>query len=124
MFAKYSFLNTMKEFNNNKQLITAWMKNESVEGMTHSKKVDSHGKPIIMIAGMDIKMFIVLFIFHLALFVWAVVSLFQNWNLLPSWAQLVAVLALLGPLGGPVISLLVVYIARQDLLEGMSFRFY
>ena len=102
MFGKYSFNNMLKEYYNNKELIHAYIKGDSIEGYN-----DDKGTTIM---GLGIVMFMFVFFIVFALWIWALVVTIKYWNVLPSWAQIIAILSLIGMLGGPVVTLIVVYI--------------
>jgi hypothetical protein len=94
----------MKEFRDNKPLIQAHLKGQSVEGLTNTDA---------RIMGMGITSFLILFLIATAIWIWAIVSLIKYWSVLPDWAKIVGILSILGILGGPIVTLIVVYIAKQ-----------
>jgi len=103
MYGKYSVFNMMREFRENKPLINAYLKNQSVEGLD-----DDSG----MIAGMGVGMFLLFFVLNVGIWIWAVVVTIKHWNQLPVWAQVLAIIGLLTGVGGPVMTLIVVYIGK------------
>ena len=102
----------MKIFKENKSEIYALSQGESVEHDSNDPA------PWAAYGGLGV--FLVLFLLSFIVFVWAVVALVQNWKFLPTWAQVISILALMGPLGGPVVSLIVVYVARTNKGGGRS----
>jgi hypothetical protein len=55
-----------------------------------------------------------LFVVIIALWVWAIVVLIKNWKQLPPWAKTLGVIGLVPGLpGGPIMTLIVVYIGKQ-----------
>lgn len=103
LFGKYSMSNMIKEFQENKPLIQAYLKNKSIEG------VDDDSSKVM---GMKVAAFLVLLLVSMVVWIWALVSLFKYWVILPDWAKVVGLLSLLGVLGGPVVTLIVVYISK------------
>jgi len=50
----------------------------------------------------------------LAIWIWALIALVNFWSKLPIWAQVIGILGLLMPAGGPIITLIVVYVAKNN----------
>lgn len=105
MIGKYSIFNMMKEFRENKPIIEAYLKNQSVEGSNDTVNV---------IAGLSIGMFLTLIMLGIAIWVWAIVVTIKYWNQLPVWAQILAIIGLLTGVGGPIMTLIVVYVGKDQ----------
>jgi hypothetical protein len=103
MDSKYNIFNICKEFKENRHLIVAHFKGQTVEGMSNDDTT---------ILGMGVMAFVIFAIIALVIWFWAIYELYKNWAMLPDWAKVVGLVALLGPLGGPVVTLIVVYIAK------------
>lgn len=116
MYGKYSVSNMMREFKENKPLIEAYLKNQSVEGYTDTNNENG------IIASLGMAMFLLLFTVVVGIWIWAVVVTIKYWNVLPVWAQVLAIVGLLTGVGGPIMTLIVVYIGK-DVGKGDKFRF-
>lgn len=104
MFGKYSVNNLLSEFQKNRPLIHSYVSGKSLEGYT-----DDDTK----ILGLSIGLFLIFFIIALGIWIWALVALIHNWNNLSDTVKILAVLALMGILGGPVVTLIIVYVMRN-----------
>lgn len=105
MIGKYSIPNLLCAYRDNKDLIKAYIKGETLEGM------DDNSTKVI---GMSIATFLVIFLVSLVLWVWALYATVQYWKELPTWAQILAIIGLLGFVLGPVMTLIVVYVGKQS----------
>ena len=104
MFGKYSVNNLISEFQKNRHIIHSYVSGKSLEGYD-----DDDDK----ILGLSIGLFLIIFTIAIGIWIWALVAMLQNWDYLSDVAKIVAVLALLGPLGGPVVTLIIVYLMRK-----------
>ena len=105
----------IKEYNNNKPLIHSYLQNNKSENYMHTPP-DGTQPPedIKKILGLEIGVFLFLFVVIIALWVWAIVVLIKNWKQLPPWAKTLGVIGLVPGLpGGPIMTLIVVYIGKQ-----------
>ena len=95
----------MKSYGENKDLSQAYIKKEPIE---------NNGSTNPTILGLTLGVFVVIFLIAIVLWIIALVLLVNNWNKLPSWAQVVGVLGVLPVIpGGPIITIVVVLIARE-----------
>lgn len=101
----YSFPSLLVEFRKNQPLIKAYFNGDLVEG------ADDDSKKII---GLGVGLFVTLFLISLILWVWALIALMRNWHKLPTWAQVLGLLFLLGFFVGPIGTLIIVYVARNQ----------
>ena len=108
MFGKYSVNNLMAEFQKNRAIIHAYVSGNSLEGY-HDNGYDDDDKKIL---GMTIGLFLIILVIALAISIWALVALLQNWGNLSDAAKIFAGLAYIGILGGPVVTLIIVYAMR------------
>lgn len=118
MYTKFSLSNLSKNFKENKTLIEAYFKGLPVEGF------NSNGGTIM---GLGVAAFLILFLIGLSVWIWAIVSLVKYWKVLPDWAKIIGLLALLPvlPIGGPIVTLIVVYVAKpKKSMNAYKFRFY
>ena len=92
-------------YNENKDLINAYYSGESIENFKGEGG---------LIAGMGVATFITVLSVSLALWIWALVAIIKFWNYMPTWARVVSLLALLAGIGGPVVSLIVVYASKTS----------
>lgn len=116
---KYNIFNTLNELKKNRPLIESYLKGDVVEGFHMTKDSSSDG-----MMGMGIGLFLTVVVMAIGLWVWALVVTVKYFNVLPVWAQILAVLGLLG-FGGPIMTLIVVYIGKgmdKGMSSGMSHR--
>ena len=64
------------------------------------------------IAGLAIGVFFAVFLIVLGLWIWAIVLLVQNWNVLPDWAKVLGILGVL--FGFPILTIIVVFCGRNQ----------
>ena len=105
----YSLPEIITMYRNNKHLIEATLKNQPVEGFIKIR--DTDGNLVTTGAGFGI-FFIILLLLSLFIWIWALMVLIRYWDILPDWAKIVGLLSILGPLGGPIVTLIVVYVAK------------
>lgn len=110
MFGKYSVNNLMAEFQKNRAVIHAYVSGNSLEGYQDNGYDDDDKK----ILGFSIGVFLIIFVIALAIWIWALVVLLQNMRNLSTLAIVLAWLAFFGFLGGPVVTLIIVYAMRDD----------
>ncbi len=129
---KYSLFNMINEYNKNKPLIDAYLKEHPIEhyadqpnsfpdfpdpsnpfpdqpgNQPGQKEAEDDGKKIL---GLSIAVFVVILVINLILFIIALVLLMKDWKNLPSWAQVVSLICLL--IGMPVITIIIVLVAKK-----------
>ena len=105
MFGKYSIPNLLCAYRDNKELINAYVKGHTIEGMTSNDT---------QVLGMGVAAFLVIFLVSLAVWVWAIYVTVKYWKELPTWAQILAILGLIGFVFGPIMTLIVVYIGKSS----------
>lgn len=105
MYGKYSVFNMMNEFKENKPLIIAYLKNQSIEGLDNNHTV---------ICNMNVGKFILLFVISLGIWIWAVFVTIKYWNMLPTCAKVIAIIGLITGVGGPLMTLIAVYIGKNN----------
>jgi len=125
---KYSLFNMINEYNKNKPLIDAYLKEHPIEhyadqpmpfdpsnpfpdqpgNQPGEKELDDDGTKIL---GLSVGVFVVILVINLILFIIALVLLMKNWKNLPSWAQVVSLICLL--IGMPVITIIIVLVAKK-----------
>ena len=103
MYGKYSLPNMIKAYNENKDLIHAHLNGLSIE---------KYGNDFSGILGLGIGTFILLFIISLAIWIWAVVVLIKYWSKMPLWAAIIGLLAIFTGVGGPILTLILVYATK------------
>lgn len=103
---KYSIFNMLEEYKNNRPLIEAYLKNQTIEG--YNDKDDSN-----VILGMSVAVFLVFLFIGLALYIWAIVLLvrFKN-SFKDGWVIPVAILLLF--MGAPFFTILLAYLAPKN----------
>ena len=102
----HSLYNYLVAYEENKPLIHAYLQNQHVEHLHDSDNT---------VLGFGIGIFLIILLISIALWIWAIVALVKYWKVLPSWAQVLGVIGLL-PIfpGGPILTLIVVYIGKQN----------
>jgi hypothetical protein len=110
--SKYSILNLLNTYKKKKHVIDAYFKNKSVEnyndGCDDGCK-DGCDDQNSQLLGLSVGVFITVFIISISIFIWAVVVTIKYWNILPDWAKILAIIGLLTGIGGPIMTLIVVY---------------
>jgi hypothetical protein len=113
MIGKYSMMNMLKTYGNNKPLIDAYLFGSSVERLNDDDENDSK------VDGLTIGIFISLFVISFAVWIWALIVTMKYWESLPQWALVLAVIGLVTGFGGPVMTLIVVYMTKGS-VKGKS----
>ena len=103
MYGKYSFSNFIKAYYENKEIIESCIKGETYEGLDGETK---------LVLGLDVGVFMAIMLLYVALWIWALIATIVFWNQISVVAQIFAIIGLLFPSIGPVITLLAVYISR------------
>jgi len=121
---KYSLWNLLKEYNDNKHIIDATFRGDSLEGMTATTSSPSGDNSSSssdcwdererrLICGMEVRAFTMAFYAMLLLWVWGLLALIEFWDKLYDWAQILSVVALVT--GAGPISLLITYSSRKSM---------
>lgn len=111
----YSLFTLLDAYAENKDVIEAYIKNQSIEGYRYAivndnGSVNPTDAPLVM--GMGIGLFIILLILTIGMWLWAIIALVTYWDKLPSWAQIVGILGIVSGIG-PLVTIIVVYIAKK-----------
>jgi len=106
MFAKYSLQSLLKAYKDNYPLINAYLKGESVEGYN-----DYAGGAAI--AGMSVGIFLLVIFLTFGLWIWGLIITIKYWKELPVWAQVIAILGLVGFFVGPLLTIIIVYVGKS-----------
>jgi hypothetical protein len=104
MFGKYTLPSMLKAYKDNKPLITAHFNSQTAEG---ANKDDT------LVLGLSISAFIALLLVTLIIYGGVGFYMFNNWNTLSDTSKILAALAYMGVLGGPVIALIIVLIMKD-----------
>ena len=100
-----SLYNYIKEYENNKDLIKAYLNNQPIE---------NYGDDSSTIMGFSIGIFLFILLASIILWIWALVVLIKYWKMLPDWAKVLGIIGVLPILpGGPIMTLIAVYIGKQ-----------
>lgn len=108
MYGKYALFNMMKTFKENKHAILSEMKGDTVEGYTIT--TNNAGAYL----GMSAVMFMTVLLISLGIWIWALVVTIKYWDQIPPWAKVLALVGLLTGIGGPILSLVAVYIGKEQ----------
>jgi hypothetical protein len=98
----YNIFNVLSEFNKQKHTLITKLKGQSIEGYSDDDPAPFFGT----FFG------ILIIIIALAIWIWALVITIKYFNIIPIWAQILSVLGLFG-IGGPILTILVVYIGKN-----------
>ena len=116
MISKYNLIDMLKAYNENTVIIDAYLKGESIEGFKDDNVDDTNAvKAATGIMGLAIGTFLILLFLVLALFIYALMILIKNWNVLEDWAKIIGVLGLLSSatIVGPVVTIVVVNVGKK-----------
>ena len=102
---KYNIFNVLSEFNKNRYILQAKIKGQSIEGYSDPGPGDA-GAFFTSVWG------VLFIIIALVLWIWALVVTVKYFNVIPLWAQILGILGLVG-FGGPILTLIVVYIGKS-----------
>lgn len=105
MIHKYSILNMMNEYNNNKHIIDAYINKKPIEGLNDNVEVTG------MIMGYTIGLFLVFFVITIILFIWAIQVTIKYWSRLSNIAKIILIISWF--IAPPILPLIVVYIAKD-----------
>lgn len=122
MLHKYSVKTLVTEWNKNKPIIDAYLKNHSIEGADGSSTGSEVGEKAAKILGWGIGIFIIVAIVVVGIWFWALFITIKSWPRLPTWAKVVSVIGLFFGWSygiGSVITLIVVYASRRK--QGLGF---
>ena len=111
MIGKYSVFNMLRVYNKNRELINAHLQGKQVEGLKQAT-ITIDGSPVLM--GLSITAFMVLLFLGIILYIVAIYLSMKHWDELSTIARILVVLALLGVLGGPLVAIIIVYIAKGN----------
>jgi hypothetical protein len=101
---KYSLVELLNAYKENKPLIDAYIKGQSIEGKSDSDTA---------ILGIGLSIFFIILLINLVLFVVALVLLIKYWKFLPDWAKVLGVLGFFFPMGA-VMTIVVVMIGKKN----------
>ena len=108
---RHNIFNILSKLNKSRPVIEAYFKGHSIEGFT-----DDPNNPGDSMTVGSLVFTLILVVIALALWIWALVVTIKYFKFVPVWAKILSVLGLLGFVGGPILTLIVIYIAK----EGMS----
>ena len=104
---QFTLVHFLNEYQQNREVIEAYLNGDTVEGFTDSVNVTS-------VSSLPIGTFIAIFAVLLAIWIWALVVTIQFWNFIPTWAKVIALIGLFTGVGGPVLTLIVVYASKSN----------
>ena len=99
---KYSVYNMCKTYHENKSLVDAYIQNKSIEGYEDVK-----------LLGVGIAIFVIFLLLGLVIWIWAIVILIKNWNVMPDWAKILGVIFVTPIMPIPIATLLIAYLAKK-----------
>ena len=109
MIGKYSFYNVMKVYNDHKPLITAYINGKSIEGIDNSLPPE---KNVDLAAYGGLTMFIAILVIHIILAIWALVAIYTHWKKMSGIVKALSLILWFS--GGPIFSLILVYVASEE----------
>ncbi len=110
------FIKLAKYINNNKVLLQASFQNQPVEHMTPTsspKNSRDYQEPNMM------SLFFLFFI-GFVIWIWALFVTLKYWNEIPVWARIISLVCLVSGIGGPIVSIIVVYVAKDDVMNSTN----
>ena len=124
----YNVFEYMKAYNDNIDIINAYLKNETIERFDFpSGPGPNPSFPILTpdmqdqagsIMGWSIGIFLVIFLLVLITYIVAIYMLIANWSKLPDWAKVTGLICLF--LGLSIGTIVIVVVARDDKLDNAS----
>lgn len=118
----HNIFKTLQFARDNKEEIYAYIQNKSYEGYDDTvdwnwgqgqSNIDKENlKEAGDIAGTTIAFIILVIITSIGLWIWALVVTIKYFDVLPAWAKVLSVLGLIGPVGGPILTLIAVYAGK------------
>jgi len=107
-------LKVSKFIKNNKHLIESKIKNQTIEHYTPSATPGIDEKVIEEITAGILIVWMIAFVIALILWVWALIAIIKYWNVLPTWAKVLGLICILTPIGGPIFTLIIVYMGKES----------
>jgi len=104
MFGKYTLPLMLQAYKDNQPLIQAHLRGESAEGATEDGT---------MVMGLGVSAFLAIFLMSIIFYGGVGWYMYKNWDSLSDVAKILAALAYLGVLGGPVIALIIVVVMKD-----------
>ena len=89
----YSLLKLLNAYSENKDFIHAYLKKQPIEGYKDDTDTVTVNNSAIL--GMTVEIFLIILIISISIWVFALVLLINNWNVLPDWAKVVGVIGVL-----------------------------
>ena len=120
MFGQYNFLNMLKVYKQNQGLINAQLQGKTVEGYDGDGDIDN-----TKWLKLGASRFMVMVLISGAIWIWALVITLKYWNNISDIARLFAVLTLLTGVGGPIVTIIIIYMSKgpERIGSGYNFRF-
>ena len=103
---QFTLVHFLNEYQQNREVIEAYLIGDTVEGFTDSVNTT--------VSSLPIGTFIAIFAVLLAIWIWALVVTIQFWHFIPVWARVFALIGLFTGVGGPVLTLIVVYASKSN----------
>jgi hypothetical protein len=119
MFDKYSLFECIREFQNNRPLIRAYLNGDNIENY---KGDTSDNKDASKIMNVSIGLFLTFLLINMGLFIWCLVALVKFWHEMPDWARVVSIFLMFFQM--TPVALLVIYLSRGQSSKNSGFRFY
>lgn len=104
---KYSLPCLIKEYNDNRNIITAYLQGENIESFNN----DPTPTPP-KVSGMVIGVFVTALIISLILWIWGLVVLILHWPVLQDWAKYIGIIGIV--IGFPLITVIAGYTGRKS----------
>ena len=102
---QFTLVHFLNEYQQNREVIEAYLNGDTVEGFTDTVNTS--------VSKLPIGTFIAIFTILLAIWIWALVVTIQCWYFIPVWARVTALIGLFTGVGGPVLTLIVVYASKS-----------
>jgi len=99
-----------KAYNDHKDLIHAYYAGKSIEGFNNDTRISIETSKIL---GLEIGVFVVVCIIAIIIWFVALATLIYYQNTMPVWAIVISWLCLLTGFGGPIITLILVFVTKN-----------
>jgi len=124
-FMKYSLVDLIKEYNNRKYILEAYINKQPIEYYKQNKSNNNNNNDnndnndndgaVIAASAAVVIIILIATLINIGLWIWALIATIKFWPLLPIWAQIIAILGLLPILPfGIIITLIVVYVTKNN----------
>ena len=106
MIEKINVFSMLNEYQKHKPMIHAYLRGDSIENYDDENNT--------ALFGMSVGIFLFVFIITTVVWIWALVTLINNWNTLETWAKILGIIGLFLGIGGPIMTLVVSHLGQAS----------